>query len=181
VIHAPQRISLTREFIRTRDSGATYGLETPFQEAMSRAPWKLTSVIDDVAIFSATSLVPEFSLERPDVGARLANPRVASWGDGWVTVSSTRRVGVVRSMAYLPGWRVTAHNLDTGTETSLEVFRHGLVQSVIVDRGRYELHFHYHAPYIKTSIILSSASWILLGLCAGWLIRERRRAARRGA
>ncbi len=179
-IHAPSRITLTREFVRARDTGATYGLETPFQEAMAKAPWQLSTVIDDVAIFTATSITAEFTLERPDVGARLSSPKVASWGDGWVNVSTKQQVGVVRSMAYLPGWQVTARNLDTGELTQLRVLRHGLVQSVVVDKGHYELHFHYHAPYIRLSLIVTVSAWILLGLCALWLIRLRRQAARRG-
>jgi hypothetical protein len=180
VIHAPNRITLTREFVRARDTGATYGLETPFQEAMAKAPWQLSTVIDDVAVFTANNIVAEFSLERPDGGAQLSSPKVASWGDGWVTVATKQRVGVVRSMAYLPGWQVTARNLDTGALTQLPVLRHGLVQSVVVPPGHYELHFHYHAPYIRLSLIITVSAWMLLGLCTLWLIRLRRQAARRG-
>jgi hypothetical protein len=180
VIHAPSRITLTREFVRARDTGATYGLETPFQEAMAKAPWQLATVIDDAAIFTATSITAEFALERPDVGAQLSSPKSASWGDGWVTVSTKQQVGVVRSMAYLPGWQVTARNLGTGELTQLRVFRHGLVQSVVVDKGHYELHFHYHAPYIRLSLVISVSAWMFLVLCAMWLIRLRRQAARRG-
>ena len=178
VIHAPDRITLTRELVQVFDSGATYGLETPFQEAMSIAPWHLKRTLDDVAVFTAATLTSEFSLERPDVGASLFGPRTASWGDGWVNVNSKQRVGVVRSMAYLPGWRVTARNLDTGATTQLPVLRHGLVQSVVVEKGRYEIHFHYHAPYIELSFIVSVVSWTLLGVSAIWLLRLRRRASR---
>jgi hypothetical protein len=83
-------------------------------------------------------------------------------------------------MAYLPGWTVTARNLDTGALTPLPVFRHGLVQSVVVTKGRFELHFHYHAPYIKLSLLITAAAWLGLGLCTLWLMRLRRHVARRG-
>ncbi len=177
-ITAPSHITLTRELIAVHDSDAIYGLETPFQEAVARSPWRLSSTMQEVGIFTATTLISEFELERPDVGASLTNSRVASWGDGWITVNAAKHVGVIRSMAYLPGWRATARNLDTGAITQLPVSRHGLVQSVVVEKGRYEIHFHYHAPYIELSFIVSVVSWTLLGVSAIWLLRLRRRASR---
>jgi hypothetical protein len=59
-----------------------------------------------------------------------------AYGDTWVDVDATTPVTLVRSMAYLPGWRATALNTTTGKSEALKVTRDGLIQQVTCPSGR---------------------------------------------
>jgi uncharacterized membrane protein YfhO len=81
-----------------------------------------------------------------------------------------------RSEAYLPGWRATALNLNTGQVVDLSVHRAGLIESVRVPKGNWTIHFHYHAPYIEVSSAVSAASLVLfLGVVVSLGLQRRRR------
>ena len=88
--------------------------------------------------------------------AHITARRESTWGDGWVRVRGTSSSTLVRSMAYIPGWRATAFNLRTSEQVSLPVHAHGLVQQVSVPAGEWEIHFHYHAPSIEAGVVLST-------------------------
>jgi len=82
---------------------------------------------------------------------------------------------LVRSEAYLPGWRATALNTTTGASVSLNVDRSGLIQRVSVPSGSWIVHFHYHAPYIETGLLASSLGVLALaGLSTALLVTGRR-------
>jgi uncharacterized membrane protein YfhO len=85
-------------------------------------------------------------------------------------------VVLVRSEAYLPGWRATALNQKTSQSLELPVSRSGLIEIVTVPAGEWTVHFHYHAPYIELSVIVSLASIIALGGAAATLWATRRRS-----
>ena len=65
--------------------------------------------------------------------------RNAAYGDTWADVHATTTVTMVRSMAYLPGWRATALNTTTGSSMALSVTRHGLIQQVTVPEGDWQV------------------------------------------
>jgi uncharacterized membrane protein YfhO len=83
---------------------------------------------------------------------------------------------LVRSEAYLPGWRATALNQKTGQTLELPVSRSGLIEKVTVPAGQWTVHFHYHAPYIELSLIVSLASIVALGGVATTLWVRRRQS-----
>jgi uncharacterized membrane protein YfhO len=100
----------------------------------------------------------------------------AAYGDTWVDVDAHAPVTLVRSMAYLPGWRATALNTETGKSETLRVTRDGLIQQVTVPSGKWRIHFHYHAPYIEVSLAASIVgSVLILGVGAYLFTDERRR------
>jgi uncharacterized membrane protein YfhO len=79
-------------------------------------------------------------------------------------------------MAYLPGWRATALNMQTGKSEALKVSRNGLIQQVTMPKGKWSVHFHYHAPYIEVSLAASIVGVVLIiGVGAYLLVDERRR------
>jgi len=97
------------------------------------------------------------------------------WGDEWVTVQGgSQEVALVRSSAWLPGWRATAVNDATGQSKALTVKRHDLVQVVTVPPGTWRVHFHYHAPFIGIGLISSAIGVALLGITLVVLRRQRR-------
>jgi uncharacterized membrane protein YfhO len=97
------------------------------------------------------------------------------WGDEWVTVDAdSQEVDLVRSSAWLPGWRATAVNEATGQSKALTVKRHDLVQVVTVPPGSWRVHFHYHAPFIGIGLICSVIGVALLGITLVVLRRQRK-------
>lgn len=97
------------------------------------------------------------------------------WGDEWVTVQGgSQEVALVRSSAWLPGWRATAVNEATGQSKALTVKRHDLVQVVTVPPGTWRVHFHYHAPFIGIGLISSAIGVALLVITLVVLRRQRR-------
>jgi UDP-2,3-diacylglucosamine pyrophosphatase LpxH len=93
-----------------------------------------------------------------------------------VSVTLAKASALERSEAYLPGWRATAVNDVTGTVDQLKVTRAGLIEKIEVPRGKWVIHFHYHAPYIEVSFaatVVSLALWI--GVSSTLLVRRRRK------
>jgi hypothetical protein len=163
--------------VKVRGTGISgYGLDTPFQLALSNSSWRLATTVGTLAVFKATHIPgPDWLAGRTN-GSRITKVRSVLWGDSWVSVKATKRVTLVRSESYLPGWRATALNEKTGASVELPVGRSGLIQEVTVPAGDWTVHFHYHAPYIEMGLIGSIASTLLLGAAAGTLWwRSRRR------
>ena len=140
---------------------ATYHLSGPFEVALSTTKWRLVATPGTYSIFRATRVRPADWLEGATAGQSVTKIRNASWGDSWVSVNATSAVELVRSMAYLPGWRATAFNPATGHSVELTVTRHGLVQGVRVPAGGWVVHFHYHAPHIEIGVAASGAALVL--------------------
>ncbi|HEY5438662.1 MAG TPA: hypothetical protein VIJ99_07155, partial [Acidimicrobiales bacterium] len=159
----------------TDPSLPTYRLDSPYQEALDRPAWRLTDTVGTVSIFKATTVHPPVWLSPGATNANVAKIRSAAWGDTWVNVRAVSSVTLVRSTAYLPGWRATALNRKTGASQSLPVTRNGLIQQVKVPPGTWQIHFHYHAPYIELSLTSTVVAFLLLFGVGGFLIVEDRR------
>lgn len=159
----------------TTGGGKNYSLNTDFQLAIGSSSWRLKSTENVFSVFAATSVLPVAWLTSPTSNDRVTKIQTSSWGDSWVSVSLSSSRVLYRSMAYLPGWRATAHNLTTGREVLLVVHRAGLIQSIRVPAGQWSVHFHYRAPYIEVSLVTSVASTLLLVLVVGRIARRSRR------
>ncbi|HEY5104189.1 MAG TPA: hypothetical protein VII65_04005 [Acidimicrobiales bacterium] len=157
-------------------TGPSYRLDTNFQMAIDSSTWKLTSTEDKFSVFKATTLRPKAYLAAPNSKSTVTNIRSASWGDTWVSVALNTSSVLDRSDEYLPGWRATAVNAATGQRVNLVVHRAGLIQSVRVPKGKWTIHFHYHAPYIEASVATSAVSWVLMiGVAVIFIVTRRRR------
>lgn len=180
-VSSPSGVSIADATVRQRGaSGPSYRLDTAFQLALSTSSWRLASTVGTFAIFRATHVLAPEWIEPPSEGSRIHHVKNASWGDAWVSVTATKPVVLVRSMAYLPGWRATAVNDETGQKVALPVTRTGLVQQITVPRGRWTVHFHYHAPYIELGVLVFAASGV--AFCGAvlyiWFDSRRRRNAK---
>jgi hypothetical protein len=154
----------------------SYRFDTPFQQALSTAAWRLSSTNGTFAVVKATHVLAPDWLYRAPATSRITAIKTASWGDTWVSVTTKDPVVLVRSEAYLPGWRATALNTVTGKSVALGVDRSGLVQKVTVAPGRWIVHFHYHAPYIEAGLASSLAGGVvLIGLSSTLLVVGRRK------
>lgn len=173
VVECPQPIRVTRVMTIT-STRAHYFADGALDVALSSPRWRLRTTIDDVQSFVSTTVMPRMWLQHPVPGARVSSVRTSSWGDAWAMVSSPRPVVVVRSEAFLPGWRVTARNPRTGESVSEPVTRQGLVQRVRLPAGTWEIHYRYDAPYHEVGLVVSSVAFVsYVGL--GWFLWRRRR------
>ena len=153
----------------------TYQLNSPMQEALDRTNWRLTDTIGTYSVFKARVVKRSLWLAPSSIGT-VSHVRNAAYGDTWANVDAKTSVTLVRSMAYLPGWRATALNTVTGASEALTVTRDGLIQQVVVPRGEWLVHFHYHAPYIELGLSASVVGVVvLLGVGAYLLVDVRRR------
>jgi len=88
---------------------------------------------------------------------------------------------VVRSEAYLDGWRVEAVSAS-GRTRSLPVEAHGLIQSVRVPAGSWTITFLYRAKGTSSGLALSGIGALgLVAVAAGALVRRRRKGGPLGA
>jgi hypothetical protein len=176
VLRATSPIHLDDTVLTQSDGGASFQLDTPFQLAISSSRWRLTSTEEKFSVFKAVTLKPRVWLTGASSSGAVTDVHSASWGDTWVTVSLATPSVIERSEAYLPGWRATALNDVTGKSVELHVRRAGLIESVRVPKGKWTIHFHYHAPYIEVSFATSVASLLLLlGVATVYLVKRRRR------
>jgi uncharacterized membrane protein len=153
----------------------TYRLDSPMQEALDGPNWRLASTDGTYSVFKAVTVQPSVWLAPPSSGT-VSHVKNAAYGDTWVSVHATSTVTLVRSMAYLPGWRATALNTSSGKSEALKVTRNGLIQQVSVPSGDWRIHFHYHAPYIEVSLAASIVGVVLIiGVGTYLVIDERRR------
>jgi hypothetical protein len=160
-------------------TGPAYLLNTPFQQALSQPKWRLVDTTGTESIFRATSLKESAYLPRHS-SSRIVKIDDTSWGDSWITVDATSATLMKRSMEWIPGWRATAVNVHTGQSVKLHVVRSGLIQQVVVPKGDWIVHFHYHAPHIEEGLIGSSLGAVALA-GAGvylWLSGRTRRSGK---
>ena len=86
---------------------------------------------------------------------------------------------MVRSEAYLPGWKVTAKPVGGGPSRVLPVIRVGLVQGVKVPAGHWLLTFKYWPSGLALGGIASALGVAAVLVVTG--VRLRRRRSRRPA
>ncbi len=177
VLTSPAPISVASTVVAPYGTTVSYQLSTVFQLAISSTAWRLTSTEEGFSVFKATMLLAPAWLPATSEGT-VTNVHSSSWGDTWVTVRLPHAAVLERSEEYLPGWRATAVNAATGRTVTLVVRRAGLIQKVEVPQGDWTIDFHYHAPYIEVSVIVSAASLVLfLGALAAFVVSRRRRLA----
>jgi len=163
-----------REALVTTSTGARYYLDSGFDVALSSKKWRMTSTMLDVQVFKATHLQARAWLQAPRGGGDVTSITTSAWGDTWMTVKTTHATVLERSEAYLPGWRATATNVTTGAVVDLVVTRAGLIQRVTVPKGTWNLHFHYHAPYIEGGLLASLGAGGAFVVALGLVWRRRR-------
>ena len=155
----------------TDAEGRALQLDEPYQIALQDGSFTYSGTRNGYAVFHNTASGSFTTSPQVPVTNRVEK----IWGDEWVTVQGgSQEVALVRSSAWLPGWRATAVNEATGQSKALTVKRHDLVQVVTVPPGTWRVHFHYHAPFIGIGLISSAIGVALLGITLVVLRRQRR-------
>jgi hypothetical protein len=155
----------------TDNEGRALQLDEPYQIALQDAGFTYSGTRNGYAVFHNAASGPFATSPQVPVSNRVEK----IWGDEWVTVDAdSQEVDLVRSSAWLPGWRATAVNESTGETKSLYVKRHDLVQAVTIPPGTWRVHFHYHAPFIGIGLISSAIGVALLGITLVVLRRQRK-------
>jgi hypothetical protein len=165
-------IWLADERFRNASTGSIFSLTTPLQLAVSQSDnWSMSSASSRFTFLRSAPINPVVWVAGQPAAIRSYHEEL--WGDATVTVHLIRPGLLVRSVSNLPGWRVSAVDLDTGHRIALQVTAHDLVQSVALPAGSYRLSFHYHAPYIVTGLVVSSVASLLYLGGGLWLWRRR--------
>jgi hypothetical protein len=100
--------------------------------------------------------------------------RTTDWGTDVASVRAPHGVTVVRSVTFMAGWHVQARAAD-GSVRSLPVQRYGLVQSVVVPPGTWQLTFLYRPQGLDAGLAATGAGVVLLLIAAAWAMANRRR------
>ena len=154
----------------------TYELNNSFQLAMDSAPWVMTKTFGTLAVFRSFAKDIEYRFSGETCDCKITSINDVIYGDSWVYVDDSTSTDLIRSMAYLPGWHATAINPATGKSRVLMIEKFGLVQKVHLPSGKWIVHFHYHAPYIEKSLLISLFSALSVGGIALWPVLNRRRS-----
>ena len=175
-LSGPQGVLVNDVTVSQGVGARSFRFDTPFQQALSTSAWRLSSTDGTFAVIKARHVLAPDWLYGAPATSRITAIKNATWGDTWVSVTTKVPAVLVRSEAYLPGWRATALNTLTGQSVALNVDRSGLVQKVTVPRGTWTVHFHYHAPYIEAGLASSlAADLLLVGVSSTLLVVARRR------
>ncbi len=153
-----------------------YELNNSFQLAMDSAPWVMTKTTGTLAVFRSFAKDIQYRFSADACDCKITNINNVIYGDSWVYVDDSTSADLIRSMAYLPGWHATAINPATGKSRVLMIEKYGLVQKVHLPSGKWIVHFHYHAPYIEKSLLISLFSGLSVGGIALWPVFNRRRS-----
>ena len=154
----------------------TYQLNNSFQLAIDAAPWVMTKTFGTLAVFRSFANDLEFRFSPASCDCQISNVKHVLYGDSWVNVKVSKPMDLIRSMAYLTGWNATAIDPVTGKSHSLTIQKYGLVQKIRIPSGAWIIHFHYHAPYIEKSLLISLFSGLSVGGIALWPLLNRRRS-----
>ena len=165
----PSRAFTISSLLINDADGSTVELNEPYQIALQDADYSYSGTVGNFAVFQGPG-TSNLHLDGPGL---LTQHKSALWGDEWINASVVAPTTLVRSSAWLPGWKATATNSATGQSVALDVKRHDLIQSIEVPAGKWRIHFHYHAPYIGLGV-LSSVAGTLLVMISYVVIRRQR-------
>ena len=146
----------------------SYRLNNGYQQALSTTWWKMSPTVGSLTVFRATHIRKSAWLGPNTSTSTILHIKDASWGDSWITVHASELTILKRSNEWIPGWRATAVNTKTGSSEALHVDRSGLIMQVAVPKGTWEVHFHYHAPYIESGLASSGGAVVALFVIFGW-------------
>ena len=154
-------------------------LDGPLQDALDEGGWQYAGHIDGFIRYELSAAPRTVWIEGSGQGATAVRVSTTDQGGETDLVKSTHPVTVVRSEAYLPGWRVEATNLETGATADLETKAVGLVQAVDLPAGSFKIQWSYWAPGLTLGLLATAFGTlcVLAGLIAFGQSRRRKRRA----
>jgi hypothetical protein len=176
VVDGPSAHAVAETSTVTTTSGVRYELDGPFQAAFGQSSWHQHGFVFGYARFVTSKLGPKVAVNGvPGATARVLS--TTQWGTETDAVDTPRSALVVRSEAYLAGWRVEAVPVGGGPARTLPVVKVGLIQGVVVPAGRWRLTFTYWPSGLTLGGVASAVSVLaLFGVgCWRWRVRRRTR------
>jgi hypothetical protein len=173
VVRGPAQ-SVSDQSTITSPAGPTYRLDGILQDALGQTSWRFRVLWRQYASFSHPAYPAAMWLARPAPGAQVAMVRTTDWGTDVASVRAPHGATVVRSVTFQMGWHVQARAAD-GSVRSLPVLRYGLVQSVVVPAGTWQLTFLYRPQGLDAGLAATGAGIVLLLVAAAWAMANRRR------
>lgn len=162
-------------------TGATYALDGQVQDALDDpGRWRAAGDWHGYVRFVRTAVRPPVWVAGAPTGDAARLLGTADDGTAEVSVQLREPALVVRSEAFMPGWRVTAVPVGGGESRVLPVVADGLVQAVHVPAGRYTLSFRYRPPGLDLGLAATGAGLAALAV-VGLLWVRRRRGRRAGS
>jgi hypothetical protein len=167
------------------DGGARLlDLDGPLAADVTLPHWRPAGQLGPYELIADTRAVAGYRLQAPAVGTGRARSRIVAdsespWtGDSVVTVDAAAPVRLVRDVADIPGWQAVLRM--GGSVRNLALRRDGLVQAVLLPRGRDEVTFTYTAPGLATGMAATGAGIAALVTLTAWAwwrwqLRRRRR------
>ncbi|HVX21631.1 MAG TPA: hypothetical protein VHB02_09805 [Acidimicrobiales bacterium] len=161
--------------------GGRWALDGVLQQALGQPGWRYAGHWAQYGRFVRTGVPPPVWVAGAPAGSSATELSTTDWGTTVDRVTAAGPVTVVRSEAYMPGWRVQAVPVGGGPTRDLPVHRVGLVQGVRVPAGRWVLTFLYRPPGLNAGLAGSAvglAGFVAVGVAA--LVRRRHRRGRGG-
>jgi hypothetical protein len=167
------------------DGGARLlDLDGPLASDVTLPHWRPAGQLGPYELIADTRAVAGYRLQTPAVGTGRPRSRIVAdsespWtGDSVVTVDAAAPVRLVRDVADIPGWRAVLRT--GGSVRNLALRRDGLVQAVLLPRGRDEVTFTYTAPGLAAGMAATGAGIAALVTLTAWAwrrwqVRRRRR------
>jgi hypothetical protein len=159
--------------------GAPFSPTGPLAAYVTPPHWKVAGTIGVYLLLSDTRAFGPLTAFSPS-GARRVSARIRVVASSpWtptetVEVEAPQRLLLVRGVADLPGWRVTATTAGRAEPATLR--RLGVVQAVELPAGQSVVTFTYDPPGLALGVALAVAGWALfLALLALDLLVARRR------
>ncbi len=161
----------------TDATGSVFWLGGIFQDAVDQASWRLTSTDGSIQTFTTTvPVVASWSIEHGGAGSAVLSTKRSIDGSQTGVIHLASPSTLVRSEAYLPGWKASYVSTEGGPAATATVTAHDLVQSVALPAGEWRVTFVYVAPGWRLGAALSTGGIVVMsGLVAIFLVSDRRR------
>lgn len=158
-------------------SGPTEVLDAKMQVGLNSPDYRLVAVRGRMTYFKAVHVRPMVWLDPAPRGATATVVATSISGAMTVQVRSSRAVVLVRSESWLPGW-VAQLRSPSGATRAVTVRPDGLIQSVRVPAGTWDVEFDYAAPRLVDGLAATGLAIAALAVALCWLWLGRRRARR---
>ena len=165
----------------TATGDARYSLDGILQDPLTLSGWRFTGFWNQYALFRHTVRPSPVWIARPAPGAQVRHVQSTDWGTEIAQVSTPRPATVVWSETYQEGWHVQLDSANGTVHKTVGVDRDGLIQSVHVPPGSWQVTFLYRPRGLNTGILATTIGSVLLVASAVVFVvgRRRRRMPRR--
>lgn len=175
----PPTVSMGQAVVDTAGQG-TYRLDGGLRDVVTEPDWHFAGTIGVFSVFTESDAVGRAYLTQSSAGSATVTSDPA-WGTETIEVRTTRPATLVRDVTFASGWQaeITPPPNASGPTVSVDVVRHGLVQSVKVPAGTHLVTFRYRPHRVDEGLALSAVGvlaallLVIFGCRGSWRRRTR--------